>query len=788
MKKHSNVTEKLRRLARRGSGQKRDGIALIIVLGLMAILMMMGVAFSISMRTERMGAGNFRFGISSRHLVWAGLARAIDDIHENIRTNGHFYPNFAVLPSRGFGEIYIAFGDATEHVPAALRETVKDSPAQWIGAAQGGGIHGRVAYLVVNVSDFLDANHVGVSNRWAGVHPAEITIENLPEVLDWEVFAENREADIRYESLPDLLLCQTNFTDSTFRGLRADPTNFVVYSRYPSGEHDGAAIHDNALDIVGKDVSELEAMRDEIIDKLTQMLDTGGARPDNPAFVYTNLLDYVDPEPLPVERLAGPNTKRVPMLNEIVIDDIEIERVHNGEDAEIVVEFRSLELEWFYPFIQPSDDTFTLDAELYVAFIKAGEAPHVFEGEWTDIELASAGTTEQPYGFENLDLSAVELASAGTTEQPYGFAELDFPVPLRGPRPGTRGWSFDDMGTNDTVQVIIGVKARIKNGDGTVVDQVPSPWVDGFFRDDTVILLDETFPAGEEADFALEESSREVIDPRFNWNPQFWLDPADDAFGGNGSSLGGENNVTQWYRNDPEHAGRVDPDMALHVSGRGHLVCVGELGNLMRGADRINHQWRSLRLIDLERADARRDDVFRHFTGYPTNTVRRGLVNINTSRPEALDAVFTGLPWGYPENTNNVTSVEDAQKISDAILDFREAGGVFTNASDLAALDWSDVFPSDNNDPDYRSMVELESVIAHSHGLLGTRQNLFAIYVVAGPFSPGLGRVADRYSEQMGEWLGYQRALFYVWRDPFPNADGRHPVFVQKFKWLPGGD
>ena len=36
----------------------RDGIALIVVLGMLALMVLMGIAFSIYMRTERVAAGN----------------------------------------------------------------------------------------------------------------------------------------------------------------------------------------------------------------------------------------------------------------------------------------------------------------------------------------------------------------------------------------------------------------------------------------------------------------------------------------------------------------------------------------------------------------------------------------------------------------------------------------------------------------------------------------------------------------------------------------------------------
>jgi len=38
---------------------RRSGVAVIIVLGLLSLLMVLGVAFSTTMRVERFGAGNY---------------------------------------------------------------------------------------------------------------------------------------------------------------------------------------------------------------------------------------------------------------------------------------------------------------------------------------------------------------------------------------------------------------------------------------------------------------------------------------------------------------------------------------------------------------------------------------------------------------------------------------------------------------------------------------------------------------------------------------------------------
>ena len=56
---------------------RRSGVALIVVLGLVAILMIVSVTFTIHMRVERAGAANLRHAVIARQIVKGGLAAAL---------------------------------------------------------------------------------------------------------------------------------------------------------------------------------------------------------------------------------------------------------------------------------------------------------------------------------------------------------------------------------------------------------------------------------------------------------------------------------------------------------------------------------------------------------------------------------------------------------------------------------------------------------------------------------------------------------------------------------------
>ncbi len=65
-----------------------------------------------------------------------------------------------------------------------------------------------------------------------------------------------------------------------------------------------------------------------------------------------------------------------------------------------------------------------------------------------------------------------------------------------------------------------------------------------------------------------------------------------------------------------------------------------------------------------------------------------------------------------------------------------------------------------------------ESIVANSYRLLSPRQNLFTILIAA------------QVTGSSGGVLAEQRAVAVVWRDPYPDANGRHPALVRFFKWL----
>ena len=54
---------------------KRSGSALVVVLGMLAVIMLMAVAFSVYMRTERAGTTNLRHALVAKEMMQSAIAR-----------------------------------------------------------------------------------------------------------------------------------------------------------------------------------------------------------------------------------------------------------------------------------------------------------------------------------------------------------------------------------------------------------------------------------------------------------------------------------------------------------------------------------------------------------------------------------------------------------------------------------------------------------------------------------------------------------------------------------------
>lgn len=717
-----------------GNNRKR-GVAVIVVLGVLALLMVLGVAFSVSMRVERAGAANYTLAVKNRQLVWAGLAEAVAGI---TKATTNFFPPGDFLVSRtnlndvcwninGTNGIKIKLlsGQVEKHVPNSLLPTnyfgnFEDKyVSEWIQLRSAGGMGGHVAYLVLNVSDLLDINVTGGGPaRGAGTNAAEVRLRGL--LSDPQISALNVQRTNRFESLAE------------FKSrLPSVPTGaFIDYSRYPLD-----ANRTNAL-YIGGTVAELEAKRSDIVQRLAEMVSVvDGGSPNLPQAgqAFDCLLDYLDTNSTP-RNLLGPNTEAVPMLNEISPLPTLLKR--DGNKFGFLV---PLGIETWYPFVQTniSGESFRLSG----AYEATGTLSDNLGGE------------EATHPFTNTPTLLDKLIPTPTLSKPFAVQPLiifmEAPI-----TPGSSNWVF---------QIKLAISNLIVKIDGktNVVDSVGTNVFEFSYNE---AFQNEAFNANP----ALTPFSYQTRDPRFNWRKSDWVTTDPPTLGTNGWS--GTNAATtlilSWRQSINKKA---EWNGQMHASNQGRLYSPLELGNIPYSGK----PWETFRVFN-QGATASRHLLLENFTT-TTNPVGRGLVNLNTFDPVILTTAFTNMPNPYTGGA--AIGGSELAAITDLILSARASGTEFTNVTDVLNLNWRVLgAPALAN----KSDVELEALAAYSMGLLGVRQNLFLIVVTASSAEEGMGT----YAQFTVKTQSRKTAVVLLWRDPVKNAAGLHDCFVQYFKWM----
>lgn len=221
--------------------RSRAGSALVIVLGLLSVLLLMGVAFSVTMRTERSGASNMRHAAMARHTLDSAIARVMSDLDVELAAhtkNGRFYGNISptnmVVLSSANSEysspnVSVLSHEIARHLPSDQLAAALDAEAQWVPIYGSVRITdesdsdpttedppvGRYAYVVLNNSGYLDPNTVGRSTegRGLGLSTSEIQLGSsdganllgLPGTKSVGTFKNQIRKDGHYVTMRDFL-------------------------------------------------------------------------------------------------------------------------------------------------------------------------------------------------------------------------------------------------------------------------------------------------------------------------------------------------------------------------------------------------------------------------------------------------------------------------------------------------------------------------------------------------------------------------------------------------------
>ena len=319
---------------------KRSGVALIIVLGLIAILMIVSVAFSIHMRIERAGAANLRHAGVARQIVKGGMAAAmaaIDmDVGDNVvppwydseavtnliynreeswrKSDGgrewrtsHLWKNTLVSYDTNQAEqvsASIFSKEVEEYFPGGLAFGGYAKKYIKPGATSGGteilqprwlpvysdknedSVMGRFAFFAIDTTGMLDVCCMtnGASKRWMGRYPGEMAVLSslLPDVTDAGKFADENRKNGTYVSLAELQKMNPNIDNcQSFNTFSYDPgpLNDLVY--------------------IGGSATDLRNNKDKIIAAfydcgLTAGKSFGNKDCEQARWAYLGLVDYVD--------------------------------------------------------------------------------------------------------------------------------------------------------------------------------------------------------------------------------------------------------------------------------------------------------------------------------------------------------------------------------------------------------------------------------------------------------------------------------------------------------------
>lgn len=339
--------------ALRPTTDRRAGVALVIALGLLSLMLITGVAFTIMMRVERAGAANLRHVTAARQLARGGVAYAIaainDDIGSRAETGWTNRPlqtasgrrqqtrlNGANVDVHLPDDIFLSLNEkednprsvayarvltagSARYLPGALRHRAemifKDGTEyarpEWIPVRGMGSTLGRYAFAVLDTSGLLDANVVNdpATNRWMGGTPAEIRLDpNVQlDVKNVAQFVNSRSAYGRYETLPELAMQNAGLDGDALQ-------NFGVFSyslpeRMPLDPPAGASpamklAHDALVtQLGGNKAKKIQAPKIDIstearIKSQQEVIElafkASGLSATQARWAYLGLLDYVD--------------------------------------------------------------------------------------------------------------------------------------------------------------------------------------------------------------------------------------------------------------------------------------------------------------------------------------------------------------------------------------------------------------------------------------------------------------------------------------------------------------
>ena len=734
------------------SHARRDGIALIIMLGFLSILTIICVSFIITMRTERVISNSYLEKARADELLFVGLNNAVlelDTVLDELSERGIFYPDFSTFEPARIKDILISDGPEATAVADILQNgadqyipdhyyTDADTfsgAAEWIPIEIDDPVDpgvkmvlGRYAYMVINCSGLVDINEKrGLDGRTNSAYLGEIDFSDvlLSDINKSDLEARDARIELletyrRMESLPEFQWVARGEDACDF--LPAEPANFFIYSMAPNKWIDENDEEQDRL-FLGVDAETVLSKEAEIKPLLKKYLFDGDAAKTDAFFL--NLIDYLDEDHLPGNRAGsspenfdGICLERVPMINEIkIVNQIEVSGVAPDESYKNNLQ---VNVELCYPFPEKESTAYEYTVTVEV------------ESEPSDVSLAIDGPPAQSI------VSIPDNSSTAQNKKRYfesGDIELEsVSVPHALPA---------DLPTEYTLKIIV------KDDAGYIVDQV---------RDLKISSADlkSDFSGGDATKYFA------VTDPRLNFNgadADIWKGPQETK------SWNGPNDI-ELALVGPNY----ENNTLYQVRNDNRLDSVAELAYITYDST----PWKRAELFNYTKGSATAAYLLDAFTVKDEEGSQlHGCISPNTDLQGVLASVFYHVDSASPYIGDSSLAADEltaaeAKEIADVLL---AESSDFTSKGQLAELDFSAVSTFKTWD----SACIKPYVLSKCIELFEPRQQLFTIIVVsqAGKQTPS-GDFAP---------TAEKRGVAVVWRDPVAIHGGNRFV-VRSLKWL----
>jgi len=725
----------------------RQGIALVAVLSFLGILLVLAVALVTMVRTERMVSESAKDDAGARIFLKGCIYAAMDDLSDvlwngttkNIRVD----PSMAVIESQSAAAALgpntgIVEGEVTNWLqrkyyagldPNFDAGTIAEN-ARWINVTDPVMVNGknpllgRFVYIAMENSGSYDVNLVATGGlRRFGLSIGEVS--NLPDfsVTLLNTFRQNRSDYGRFATIGEI----SALNPGPVNPLLLD--NLVPYSLcYDAGWFDWASLtwSNNGAYGAPRDIrrwSEADA----------QAAFAGvGFSNSVSADLGREFQDFVDADFLPGGTTPAtgadiPTAEPIPMINEITA-----QQFVTKPNATTLVNTVIIEVEVWYPYVGVTNtSTYT---------VRLTNSP----SWWTFVPPIFTPVLAASKTFVNNPATPIQVITF------TNVATVDI-----------------STGTPASVNNPFFQNVRVEMLDGaTVVDRTTNQ-NNKTLRSGNLLLNGASFP------ILTTKQSVQVLDPRVNHLGYTWDKLSITSIGQTNDGLSG-------FGISKSTSTREGTEM--YSRNGTNLDSVAELGYLS-----VGQPWTTIDLFTEKGRQLlsrfRTDSVT---TKYYTN----GFVNPNTLSTSVLEAAFSSAPIELypgenPPTFGTVDLLNGARPLAQSVMSVTTNLSLSGSNTYDSAAGWviSPAFIDGSlTAANLRDNNQKESLIRNSYRLFNPNQNLFTLIVLAQTVKDLDGQ--GDFDVGTDEVTGEKRAVAVVWRDPFPNAEGRHETFIRLFRYL----